>query len=713
MKRQGFQLLIIVSIFFWLGACSPVRQSSNSVSSNGKFISEKMFENDFPEEIVEAVWVTGTNYYFVTDDDTIHCCNLITREVQEHAIQLGDKEVMGEADQYTDDKGKCHLLCKRFNEETEKNEAFICVFDSNGELISENNCTDIMKKAHYTARFMGFLPDGKMLILYRNDGVQWQMLVSETGQVLHDDQKECIVIDCKVTEDGNAILYTENGLYKVLTDDGTWDAIDLKFSDDEFWKFSMGIDDANGIYYRTKTEFRRYDYATKTINRIIEFEDIDLNPEEVGTFIIRLPNEHFCIFSGPIGVSFNFYEVRQALEGEVIQEKTELTLALVGMAGLYDKEVYAYNASQNEVRIRLKLYEDENSLLADLTAGNIPDLVDLGDEIVYHAMVKQGLLEDLYPYLVRDNEISKEDFREIALQFYVNGEKLFAVPYSVELCSLMGNREYIGSKDTWSFTEFESFIESLDNSQIATGGISRNEILYYLCMQYYDHFVDRRNGQCDFQTVEFQNLLKFAKQFKAIDDDDYDQDKLDEMIVDGQSIFAPLRVTGVNFEYAYTRSLFQKNGKIIGYPTDRENGNLVFATPIALAMTTVGTHKEEAWQFVKYTMMIERHNFDYMDFLSYKPLYEQHMNILKEQAKLGKPIGQITLGSSTLDIAPATVEEINELLNAIEHGKIIGPGDYRILNMIDEEADSYFNGDKTAAQVAEVIQKRAKLYLSE
>lgn len=712
MKRIGIQLLIIVSICFWGLGCSRVRQSDNIAYSNEKYIAERVFDQDFSEERVNATWITGTNYYFVIDD-TIYCCNLISREVQECKIKLDNKEIMGEACQYSDTDGHHHLLCKQFNQETEKNEASICVFDSNGDLISENDCTEIMKKVYDTACFMGFLTSGQLLIFYSNEGTQWQMLVSETGQVIYDEPKEWMVKDCKTMEDGSAILYTQKGLYKMFPDDGTWESLDPRFKDDEFWWFMRGADDSDGVYYRTETEIRKYEYATKTISRIVEFEDIDLNPHEVGSYIIRLPNEHFSVFSGPIGVSFNFYEVRQALDDEQIPEKMELTLALVGMEGMYDKEVYAYNALQKTVRIRLKLYEDETSLLTDLTAGNVPDLIDLGDDVVYHAMEKQGLLENLYPYLTKDDEIAKEDFLEIALQFYGNGENLFAIPYSLELCSLMGNKEFIGNKDAWNLAEFESFIESLPDSQMATEGLTRNELFYYLCMQYYDHFVDGRNGTCNFQTEEFQNLLKCAKQFRAIDDDDYDQDRLDEMIVDRESILAPLRVTGVNFEYAYIRSLFQQSGKVIGFPSDRENGNLVFATPIALAITTKGTHKEEAWKFVKYIMTQERENFDYMDFVSYKPLYEQHMNKLKKEAKSGEPIGQITVGNMSLDMVPATLAEIEELQNALVQGTIIKPGDYRILDMIDEEAESYFSGDKTAAQVAEVIQKRAKLYLTE
>lgn len=66
-----------------------------------------------------------------------------------------------------------------------------------------------------------------------------------------------------------------------------------------------------------------------------------------------------------------------------------------------------------------------------------------------------------------------------------------------------------------------------------------------------------------------------------------------------------------------------------------------------------------------------------------------------------------------VDVAPATLAEIDELLELLERGKLIQPVDYQIFGLIEEEAHGYFSGTKTAEQAASLIQNRVELYLSE
>ena len=202
--------------------------------------------------------------------------------------------------------------------------------------------------------------------------------------------------------------------------------------------------------------------------------------------------------------------------------------------------------------------------------------------------------------------------------------------------------------------------------------------------------------------------MKCCNRFAVMDEDSYDDEKLERMIIDGECVLTITGITGVNFDYTITRSLFQKKGKLIGFPTESGSGDIVTAFPLVLGITT-GENCEYAWEFVKFLMTRERENLDYMDFVSYKPLYEKHMRTLREEAGSGKA----TIGNETSDIAPATLDEIEELTERLNKGMTLKPNDYKILDIIDEEADSYFSGDKNEEQVAEVIQKRVSLYLTE
>lgn len=62
---------------------------------------------------------------------------------------------------------------------------------------------------------------------------------------------------------------------------------------------------------------------------------------------------------------------------------------------------------------------------------------------------------------------------------------------------------------------------------------------------------------------------------------------------------------------------------------------------------------------------------------------------------------------------PATQEEIDILLAMIEVAEPVSMGNQDILKIIQEEAAAFYKGDKSAAEVAALIQSRVSMYVSE
>lgn len=710
MKKEKY-IFYVLLFFLVMTGCAKKKESIEIVAEKETYVAEKVFSEDINYSSSAAGWVVGMDYYGIFDH-VLFRCNPASRDMVQTPLDLGDLEPMEESRNYTDTNGVVHMLCKCLDQESGKYDAYICTFDSKGALLSKHLCTEIMKKAHYTAHAMVFLSSGELLIFYSLDDKQRQMLVSETGQIVYDVEEEDRVVDFKYKDDGESILYTEKGgLFTTSLKDGKWYQLDSEFVDGEFACFLEGLDEPNIFYYRTKKDIRQYNVKTKQIQIVSEFEDFLMDPLDVG-WIIQSESGEFYILGVTGNTSFNFFKVRKANEGEAVPRKKELVLAFVGIEGIYDKEVYAFNKSQNEIRIRMKVYDDIDKMLAEITAGIIPDLIDLGDAVVYKALEDKDLLEDLHPFFAKDSSLSEEDFLEMSLEYYSENGKLYAIPYALGMCSMIGRSDFLGARDSWNLTEFVDFIDSFPRPDVVTGGITRNELFYYLCMQYFNHFVDTKNQKCFFQTEEFSQLLKCCNRFTPMDEDYFNGEELERKLVDGECILTISKIAGVNFDYAITRSLFQKEGKLIGFPSDGGNGCIVTAFPLGLAITKK-EDREYAWEFVKFVMTQEHENLDYMDFVSYKPLNEKHINTLREEAESGKAIANLTVGNMTLDVAPATINEIEALCKMLQEGIVLKPNDYRILDIIDEEADSYFNGDKNEEQVAEIIQKRVSLFLSE
>ena len=71
-------------------------------------------------------------------------------------------------------------------------------------------------------------------------------------------------------------------------------------------------------------------------------------------------------------------------------------------------------------------------------------------------------------------------------------------------------------------------------------------------------------------------------------------------------------------------------------------------------------------------------------------------------------------GDFMVEIQPATQEQVDEVKDLIANITAVdGAVSNDIMNIINEEAAGYFSGQKTAEQVAETIQSRVWVYLSE
>ena len=65
-----------------------------------------------------------------------------------------------------------------------------------------------------------------------------------------------------------------------------------------------------------------------------------------------------------------------------------------------------------------------------------------------------------------------------------------------------------------------------------------------------------------------------------------------------------------------------------------------------------------------------------------------------------------------VDIYAASQKEVNEIKAMIEVAKPVATGDEMIYSMIAEEAAAYFEGQKSAQEVAKIIQSRVEIYVS-
>ena len=162
----------------------------------------------------------------------------------------------------------------------------------------------------------------------------------------------------------------------------------------------------------------------------------------------------------------------------------------------------------------------------------------------------------------------------------------------------------------------------------------------------------------------------------------------------------------------------------VGFPgTDHTT---VFAGSVMRYAICSGTGREDlAWQFLKATLAP-----DYQETVPWLPLLKSEWDHRAQKAMEETPASvteayrnpaDAALGGNTTTVTVTTapvrgltqeeIDSMNELVNQVS--SFSGNTNVELRTIIFDEVDGYFSGQKSAEAVADVIQNRAGIYLSE
>ena len=71
------------------------------------------------------------------------------------------------------------------------------------------------------------------------------------------------------------------------------------------------------------------------------------------------------------------------------------------------------------------------------------------------------------------------------------------------------------------------------------------------------------------------------------------------------------------------------------------------------------------------------------------------------------------IGDTEYTLEPLTQEQVDDFKSMVDGASVGSNYDTDIINIINEEAAAFFSGDKSAADVAALIQNRVGIYLGE
>ena len=388
-----------------------------------------------------------------------------------------------------------------------------------------------------------------------------------------------------------------------------------------------------------------------------------------------------------------------------------------------NKAITAFNRSQDTIQIEPIIYVDGNDytggidlLRKDILDNNAPDLIFI-DGIDYDSLVSKGMFEDLYQYMEKDEILNKSEIAPCITNAYEEDGHLYSLGYSFNICTMWGKKSLINGKRGISFPKLKELLEKENKDTDNIYGLANAEQtpLDVLIALELNDYIDRNNRECEFEQDSFYELLKLAKE--------YDFPQTDGSIYDG------IRNGNVMMTYGYInsvadvtlqRELYGEEIDFIGYPVSNGFGGAVSMFD-RLTINSKSDKKWAAWEFVRFYVTGD---YDYPEwgFPCYVPKLEQFLNdslnekIITDEygsthTEAKAFYGDINMNQITIYRSePEDVEKIRELIGLITT-KVETNEAVRLI--IEEEAEAYLMDQKSAEQVAEIIQRRVWILLQE
>ena len=469
---------------------------------------------------------------------------------------------------------------------------------------------------------------------------------------------------------------------------------------DEEYEFSYRSED--GIYgYRDGTSEKKMDLLLSGIEKSAKVVTVDrdtmigLDPEKAE--LIRYRKE----------------------DGSDGNRKTKITLGSINGDPALSRQILSFNQDSREYEIEYLDYSQSEDPVGkwntDITAGRIPDIIDLSG-LSAGQYVQKGLLEDLTIYFQRDTDVDEDDIIDPVREAMKVDGKLYYVSPSFLIFSIIGTEDDFGDRDGWTFQELQEYTKHHESPFAEK---KKEDLLNVFAYTNIPQFIDWETGECGFEREEFKEILQYCNT-GTTDGGEIDWSVLPDMIADGG---VRLNVGGFAVEdIQFYEKMFGTRIAFIGFPDEEKNGSF-FSFDNCLGISSGSDHKEGAWEFIK-QFMTNDYQCDAVNMLhtptrqdSYAIMAERKSSEQEYTDEWGNTIQPLEqarkYGTFYLEIEPLSEEEIASYTELVERTNKTTGYDKKVMEIIREEAEGYFAGDRELDETAALIQNRVSMYVNE
>ena len=410
--------------------------------------------------------------------------------------------------------------------------------------------------------------------------------------------------------------------------------------------------------------------------------------------------------------------------------------------------VVEYNKTEgNKARLRIQDYSEgiDYSNDTDKSVAEMSDKVYLellggsGPDILlnfsgFSQFNNEEVLVDLNTYIDGSNGLNRDEYFDNIFRAFETKGKMFQIPICVDIQGLLGNKELIGERTGWTYSEFTQIVEGLDDDVSVFEDMLHETLLEKLLSHAMGNLIDYSKKEVYFDGDEFKQILQIAKEYgvdkmpepigneghyeimgdgmymESMDSENSAEDRMNEgMLALMDTYVYSLRM------YAENTSIC--NGKCIYVGMPSPDGTGVSAAPMmTLAISAASNNKEEAWDFIC-RLYDEESQYKYTRSmnsvaLNRKAFERINDDVIAECEKERQAYQEMVeqYGDSGMDwgydIPVITDEHKEGFKKLVESISTITATDMAVMSIIKEEAAAYFSGKQDMDTVCKNIQNR-------
>lgn len=357
--------------------------------------------------------------------------------------------------------------------------------------------------------------------------------------------------------------------------------------------------------------------------------------------------------------------------------------AAVGSLEL-DELVKQFNRAHRDCVAVIDYYPENayDRLCTEMMAGDGPDVLDL---TCLSLPLNSSYLVDLYPYIDADPDLDRDMFVPTVISSLELNGQLTSLPAAFVVLTMTARVADVGERTDWTIEELQNLWEQrTDDIFLMSGWMDRHNFLSWLATLTTGDFIDWENSTARYDSEDFIRQLQFCETLS--DYMEYNDEIAEKpCLAEFEDVQNLVRINGI-------RNNYKEDFTYIGFPGNGEYGSFFDVDQLHFAISANSDKKELAWEFIRLA------------------LTKKNQEMICDSWQL--PIRQDVM-DARIETVVGNVSDRQRFRQLIQKPLRFTSWNDTIHQIVTEEGEAYFSGQRTVEETAERIQNRVTLFLSE